>query len=142
MFSLLLWSKVTGYCFSFGSNLLKLVDPCRTGLSVAYCILNFFYLDKVRIEKHANKHSLFMVNSYSIATFRRRETRSRAEKETDFLFSPESCTSKNLIRKKKKSFCLIGASKEHMAWHRLYTLRHQSTWQEAEATSTNYNLNC
>lgn len=92
--------------------------------------------------KRANKNSLFTANSFSHAMFMRKghEKQNRGKQtQSTFLFSPE--TSKNLIRK-KNSFCLIGASKEHMAWHRLYTLRHQSTWQEAEATSTNYNLNC
>lgn len=83
------------------------MDPHRTGLSVAYYFLNHFYLDKVSIEKHANKISVFIGNSYSLATYRRRDTRSRAVEKLpdsvhfDFLFSPETYTSKNLIRKKK-----------------------------------------
>lgn len=69
--------------------------------------------------KHANKNSLFIANSYSLATFTRKGYEEQNSGETDpvyfdFLFSPEPYTSKNLIRK-KNLFCLIGVSKEHMA---------------------------
>ena len=71
---------------------MKLVDPHRTGLSVACYFLNYFYLDKVSIEKHANKNSLFIGNLYSLATFRRKRDKEQSSGETDpvpfdFVFS-------------------------------------------------------